>query len=468
MFARDAVFVDVETTGGNAAHDRIIEVALLNMQQGELVSEWASLVNPGVHIPGQIQQLTGISNDMVRESPVFGEICHDIRQRLTDAVFIAHNARFDYGFLKNEFKRHGLKFRAPVLCTAKLSRKLFPECRYHNLDSIMQRHELTCSARHRAAGDARVLYDFMHRLYATLDHDRIDGVITGLLRRPSLPPALTEAQVDELPETPGVYLFYDAAGTLLYTGKSINIRARVLSHFAGDHRSSRDMKISQNLATLECLETAGELGALLHEARIIKQALPVYNRRLRRHERLVTIHWDADAMDSVPVIMSSERLDPASLALHYGLFKTNRQAKDKLRALAAEQGLCEKLLGLAAGPGACFAYHLRRCRGACVGKESALQHRIRLLQALLPLRNRVWPFAGRIGIREISQDHQRTDIHVFENWCYLGTAHHEAELDQLNLPGRGALMFNLDTYRILNRYLNNTPRPDIINIKVHA
>lgn len=462
MLKRDTVFVDIETTGGHVNHDRITELAILHMRAGELVSEWQTLVNPRRPIPESIQRLTGIDEEMARASPPFAAIGHEVFRRLSGKVFVAHNARFDYGFLKNELKRCGRRFQAPVLCTLKLSRRLFPEYKRHNLDSIIRRHGLSCRARHRAAGDARVLFDFLRVIYADLNGQRVDAVIAGLLKRPSLPAALDEAEIDRLPEAPGVYRFYDRRGGLLYVGKSVNIRARVLSHFAADHQGAKEMKLSRDTASIDYIETAGELGALLREARLIKQALPIYNRRLRRHDSLATIGWQPEAMPAGPEIITAELIDPAKITNHFGLFKTKKKAEDKLRELAKAHGLCHKLIGLETGPGACFARQLKRCRGACVGRESPLQHQFRLLRALCPLRNRAWPYAGRIGIREVAKDQGRAEIHLFQNWCYLGTAHDEAELDQLNLFQDNALMFDLDTYRILLRFFKK--RPDIIQL----
>ena len=464
MFGKDTVFVDIETTGGNASRDRITEIAIISMREGKLVSEWSTLVNPLAYIPDYIQNLTGISDDMVRDLPPFEEVSNEVYERLSDSVFVAHNARFDYGFLKNEFKRCSKSFRAPVLCTVKLSRKLFPEHKRHNLDSIMDRHGLHCSARHRAMGDARVLFDFIQQLYATLEPEQVDGVIKKLLKRPSLPADINEDDIDELPESPGVYMFYDKRGAPLYIGKSINIRDRVLSHFSSDHLAAKEMKISQNLAAIEHIETAGELGALLQEARLIKKRLPIYNHRLRRYDSLSTIQWDASNENSIPKIISADTLNPGSISNHYGLFKTNKKAKDTLRKLAKEHQLCEKQFGVEKGKGACFAYQLKNCKGVCVGKESLLQHQIRIMQALQPLKNKTWPFDGRISVREVSVNRRYTDIHIFENWCYLGTAHDESQLNQLSLFEKEELMFDLDTYKILLKYFRNNKSSDFIYI----
>ncbi len=449
MFNQNTVFVDIETTGGNALRDRITEVAIITMSEGALVSEWSTLINPQTHIPEHIQHLTGISDRMVMDLPVFEDIYKDILARLHGHVFVAHNARFDYGFLKNEFRRCDISFKAPVLCTVKLSRSLFPEYKCHNLDSIMQRHQLTCSARHRALGDARVLFDFMQILYSQLDPQAVDTVIERLLKRPSLPAGLTEDDVINLPEGPGVYLFYDQHHVPIYIGKSINIHQRVLSHFSGDHRSAKEMRISQSIAFIEHIETAGELGALLEESRLIKKLLPTYNRRLRRYERLYTIQWDDNA---APDITSADLLDPHTLGTHYGLFKTKKNARDTLIKLSKQHNLCLKVLGLEKGKGACFAYQLKKCHGACAGKEARLQHNMRVIQALQPLKNKAWPFAGKIGIREYNKYNNRTDIHILDQWCYLGVVHNENELNQLSLFYYEDMMFDLDTYKILVKY----------------
>ncbi len=464
MFAKDTVFVDIETTGGNATRDRITEVAILKMHNGKIVSEWSTLVNPLRYIPESIQHLTGINNDMVNDLPPFQEIYKDVLKRLEGCIFVAHNARFDYGFLKNEFKRCDKIFRAPVLCTVKLSRNLFPEYKRHNLDSIMNRHDLQCTARHRAMGDAKVLFDFMKVLYETLDSEQVDNVIKKLLKRPTLPAGITEETIDALPDLPGVYMFYDKCGALLYIGKSKNIHDRVLSHFSSDHRSNKEMKISQNLASIDYIQTAGELGALLQESRLIKKCLPLYNQRLRRYDRLSTIEWDANNEDSIPKIITADQLQPKSIGHHYGLFKSVKQAKNTLRKIAKQHQLCEKKLGIEAGKGACFAYQLKNCKGACVGKESKLEHKIRMIQALQPLKNKTWPFEGRIGIKEQSVYKNWIDIHIFENWCYLGTAHDETELNQISLFENEEKMFDLDTYKILLKYLKGKKHIDIVQI----
>src|SRR5690242_3798557 len=147
LFAPSLAFVDLETTGTAAARDSITEVGIVRVTGdpaggAPAVSEWSTLVNPGVPIPPAIQALTGITDAMVRNAPVFDSIANEVAARTADALFVAHNARFDYGFLKHAFARLGRTFTARVLCTVKLSRRIFPDAERHNLDSVIERHVL--------------------------------------------------------------------------------------------------------------------------------------------------------------------------------------------------------------------------------------------------------------------------------------------------------------------------------------
>src|SRR5438552_18195277 len=166
LFAPSLAFVDLETTGMLAAFDAITEVGIVRVDAplegvGEpAVTEWSTLVNPGVPIPAEIQALTGITNEMVRDAPSFECIADEVAARTAGALFVAHNARFDYGFLKHAFARLQRRFSARVLCTVRLSRRLFPDEPRHRLDSVIVRHALPITSRHRALGDARVLWEF--------------------------------------------------------------------------------------------------------------------------------------------------------------------------------------------------------------------------------------------------------------------------------------------------------------------
>ena len=218
--------VDIETTGGSALRDRITEIAIISMQGWREIGRWSSLVNPGRHIPGYIQTLTGISNKMVEDAPAFSELADEVFELLDGKVFVAHNVRFDYGFLRNAFSLSGISFSAPMLCTVKLSRALYPANRRHNLDSVIRHHGLDCEERHRAMGDSEVLLQFLRKIHADHDDSLIESVFSKVVSRPALPPGLSMADIDGLPDSPGVYLFFDESDTCLYIGKSKAIRSR--------------------------------------------------------------------------------------------------------------------------------------------------------------------------------------------------------------------------------------------------
>jgi DNA polymerase-3 subunit epsilon len=450
MFAPAIAFVDLETTGTAAGADRVTEVGIVRVDDGGLVSEWSSLVNPECSIPPAIQALTGISNAMVTEAPTFRQIAEDVAARVGGAVFVAHNARFDYGFLKHEFARLGRSFTAKVLCTVKLSRRLYPETGPHNLDAVIARHSLAATDRHRALGDARILWQFVQALYRDKAETEIDAAIGRILKGPSLPPQLPADALDTIPEAPGVYRFYGLNALPLYVGKSVNLRARIAAHFSSDYRSANDLRLSAEITRIEIEETAGELGALLRESRLVKTLLPAYNQRLRRRTEMVALAVAAEP--EAPDYVRSEVIEADALENLYGPFASRRQAREALRAVAAEAALCWTALGLEHRNGPCFARQLRKCAGACVGAESPAAHHARLREALARYALKPWPYAGTIGVLESSPIGERTELHMFRDWCWLGTARDESELYAiLEAPPRCA--FDLDIYRLLVKRL---------------
>jgi DNA polymerase-3 subunit epsilon len=177
------VFIDLETTGISPARDRIIEIGLCEVRDGVPVREWTSLVNPLRSVSPFIAGLTGITNAMVAGAPPFAGLAQELREILADKVLVAHNARFDYGFLKSEFQRLGIPFQEQVLCTVKLSRALFPKETRHNLDAIIRRHGLATADRHRALGDARLIREFFAKLRADFPAEVMDRAVRRQLKR---------------------------------------------------------------------------------------------------------------------------------------------------------------------------------------------------------------------------------------------------------------------------------------------
>lgn len=185
------IFVDLETTGANLVNDRITEIGIVAVDPDGCIERWSTFVNPGRPIPEFIQGLTGISDEMVENAPSFETLADTVRERLQDGLFIAHNARFDYGFLHQAFVRSGHRLDSEMLCTVKLSRALFPAEKKHNLDSLITRHELIPEARHRALADADLLWQLWRKLNAVVPYEVFSKTVQTLRQQPKLSVATT-------------------------------------------------------------------------------------------------------------------------------------------------------------------------------------------------------------------------------------------------------------------------------------
>lgn len=432
--------VDLETTGTRPARDRITEIGVIEIERFEVVSEWSTLVNPGVALPTEIQALTGITHEMLAAAPRFAELAAQLHDRLAERVFVAHNARFDYGFLRREFDRAGIKFQARELCTVKLSRRLYPGGA-HDLDSVLERHGIACRQRHRALGDADAVWQFLRIAEREHGAEVLSVAARQVARQPALPAHLDRAAVDAVPEAPGVYLFYGERGAPLYIGKSRSMRTRVLQHFSS---SAHWLPLVHRI---DWRRTTGELGALLLEARLVKELAPAFNRALRREEAVCGFVFDGKRLR----LAHAAEIGPETLPFLYGVFRTRRAALQTLRALADEHALCLRALGFErTGKGACFRHQIGRCAGVCAGRESVHVHHGRAALALSALKSPDWPYRGKVAIVETDPARDATEVHVVDRWCYLGAARDESEVSELVAAEP---RFDYDHYRILARHV---------------
>ncbi|WP_175690049.1 exonuclease domain-containing protein [Burkholderia anthina] len=272
------VFVDLETTGGSSAEHRITEIGVVEIGPFG-VSTWTTLVNPGQSIPPFIQQLTGISDEMVRDAPSFASLAPALFERLDGKLFVAHNASFDRGFLRTEFERAGIAFNPDVLCTVRLSRALFPRESRHGLDALIERHGLVPAARHRALADADLLWQFWRQLHEIVPLERLRDQIARTTRHFRLGGELTEAWLDTAPAGCGAYALFGEGDEALYVGRSVRVRQRLRALLTGERRSSKEMRLAQQVRRVEWRETGNELGAMLAEAQWITRLRPSFNRR---------------------------------------------------------------------------------------------------------------------------------------------------------------------------------------------
>jgi DNA polymerase-3 subunit epsilon len=447
--------IDVETTGANPAVDRITEIAIIRIERGEVVERWEQLVNPGIPIPAMIQRFTGITDAMVAAAPPFAAVAERTAALCAGCVFVAHNARFDYGFIKQEFQRLEQEFEAPVLCTVKLSRALFPMHHRHGLDALIERHDLACSARHRAMGDAEALWSFVRLAQEQFTPEQLAPAAARAMKQPPRPPDLPAGAIEGVPDAPGVYLFFGEQLRPLYIGRSASLRARVMDHCA----SAREADLIRQVRRVEWIQTAGELSAQLLEADLLRSRQPLKHKppqagaepfalRLRAHRRRPPI------FERVPVAGT----DPAAWAGLHGLFRSAREADGRLRELAQVYRLCPRRLGFeAGGSGACSAYPTKRCAGVCAGRERIEEHDARFAGALHGVGLKPWPWAGPVVVSEHHQASGRRAFVVLDRWCLLATAASEGELDAA-LAALPHPAFDIDTYRILCHWFDAPAR----------
>ncbi|CZL45329.1 TPA: hypothetical protein JBF46_15340 [Legionella pneumophila] len=456
--------VDIETTGLHVTHDAITEIAVYIITELGIVITWHRLIKPSRSIPRAISALTGITNGMVQDAQPFAAIAAELYDLLEDCVFVAHNARFDYGFIKNAFKDCGITYQAPVLCTIKLLKQLYPHQESYRLDFIAQALNVAMNTHHRAQSDVDALHQIIVNMAERHSWSYLLTSAKALYQKSSIPSKLT-TDVSQLPDTPGVYIFYGGKNPLpLYIGKSITLRQRVMSHFSGDYAHAKEFALSQQVERVEVIPTAGELSALLLESDMIKEHMPIYNRRLRRKTTLVGFRLK-EHKGYLNLSIVREQVDEEDLVKShgiYGAFRSVTAAKSMLLQLIKSHDLCPKLCGVEQGGSSCFSYQLKRCHGACIQEEHFESYNSRLLEALKEYQEEVWPYQGAIAIKEHCPVNKITQFTVFHQWRHLGSVPKEQLLNQWRkLPDSNA-KHTYDAYKILLSYLKHKTDKDHI------
>lgn len=375
--------VDIETTGGYAENHRITEVAIYLHDGLQVTESFHTLINPGRNIPYYITGLTGITTEMVLDSPQFEEIAEDLFKRLEGKIFVAHNAHFDYSFLKKEFEQVGINWQSKKLCTVRLSRKIIPGLRSYSLGSLAESLGIEITNRHRAGGDAAATAKIFDQL---LRRDS-DGYIIKVLKRNSgetiLPPNLAKEEFDRLPALPGVYYFLNANGNVIYVGKAINIKKRIAGHFTGDAREWSRSKIRNEIHHITYELTGNELIALIFESQEIRRLWPKYNQaqKFRVEEWGVFDYEDRNGYLRFSVNVVARGSHPLVR------FSTKGEAWNFLWEKVRDYELCPKLCGLQLSKGLCFDYQSGGCHGACMGVESVKHYNARVEQAIRAFRD---------------------------------------------------------------------------------
>lgn len=458
--------VDIETTGGRASRDRITEVAVVLFDGTQIIDTFESLINPECYIPYGITELTGITQAMVNDAPRFFEIAKQLHDITEGAIFVAHNVRFDYGFIRKEYKRLGFTFTRKQLCTLRLSRKAFPEFKGFGLGKLIYQLEIDESiyggVRHRAMADAKATTEVL-KLILNQQHgqDQIKELVNFGIREALLPQHWTIQKIHQLPDECGVYYFHNKAGLPVYIGKSIDIRKRVATHFS--KKTEKAKKLQEQAEDISYELTGSELIALVLESHEIKTHNPPINRaqRARFFPYIIHQYYDDAGYSCFDVAkVTAKTKKKFKIVSEY---PKGNHAKNALKRKIVTHQLCPKLCGLEKSNGACFNYHIGKCSGACAEKESPESYNQRAEHAKELLQT---AFESDFVVLDVGrQEDERSALFIEDGDC-IGYAY--IHVEELNEPIESwkdrmkKLYTTPELSKIIQRHLADNPKLKVI------
>jgi DNA polymerase-3 subunit epsilon len=321
--------VDVETTGGRGRHHKLTEIAMIKFNGHDIIDSYETLVNPERSIPYKITYLTGITNEMVSEAPKFYEVAREILEFLEGCIFVAHNVFFDFNVIRGEFSELGYQWKAPKMCTVRLSRKFLPGHASYSLGKICQDLGIKITNRHRAYGDAKATVElFKMVLNVCSAPDLVQQ--TQKQAQLTLPSGMERVDLESLPSRPGIYYLKGENNEILYIGKSKNIKQRVKNHFRPDLKRKKDMELKEKVSSVDFNETGHEWVALLLEAHEIKEYRPLFNKSLNRVRFRYSLILKEDHEGRYEIGITSYFDSSANPACLYKGRKVSEKARDSL------------------------------------------------------------------------------------------------------------------------------------------
>lgn len=421
--------VDLETTGGIAHRDKITEIGIVIHDSEKIIHEWSSLVNPGRSIPSNIVRITGITDEMVKDAPFFYEIAKEVVELTEGAIFVAHNVRFDYGFLKHAFSSLGYTFTRKQLDTVRLSRQSFPGLRSYALGNLIKHFNIPVSARHRALDDARATAIILGKIFK-LQHGQqhIEYLVNRGIQSSKLPRNISLDFLHNLPETCGVYYFYNSYNVPIYIGKSIHIKQRIMQHFSKS--TNKAARLQRQTHHISYTETGSELAAMLLESTEIKHLQPEINKSQRNKEYPYFLYkyYDEKRYLRFGILKSTIKNRANKEILSH--FATNLRASNVIKRYADEYELCYKLCGIDDAVTCCKGYHFKSCYGACLAEETAISYNKRA-EAVLPYLMNIFEDdfilfdrgrdAQEASVFLIQQGHYRGYGYISKEDAYMGT-----------------------------------------------
>ena len=437
--------IDIETTGNGIKGNKITEIAIFKCDGTQIVEEFTSLVNPQCPIPYFITGLTGIDDQMVQDAPTFTEIAEEILSITDGCIFVAHAVNFDYGVIKEEFRQIGVDFIRKKLCTVRLSRKLIPGLHSYSLGKLCSSVGIPLKDRHRAGGDAHATTILFQKLLNTPDSEPIfQKFLNARSQEATLPPHLPKSVFDAIPSKPGIYYFKNQKGEIIYVGKAINLKKRVLGHFYD--KSSKEIQMCRETADIDFNLSGSELVALLMESAEIKKHFPLYNRAQKRTIKQYAIFQYEDRNGIIHLAYNTLKGIPNPIKVFYN----QTDCRAYLEEMCKNFALCPKYCHLQQTHGACSHHEIKSCEGICIATESVENYNQKVLNAIVHMK----ALESEIRvIKEKGRDSNESAVVLIAEGIYKGYGFIDQEIEVSTLEDIEAHLIpqknTLETERII-------------------
>ena len=447
--------LDIETTGGQFNEEGITEIAIYKFDGHEIVDQFISLVNPEIPIQPFVVKLTGINNEMLKTVPKFFEVAKRIIEITQDCVLVAHNASFDYRILKTEFRRLGYPFSSKNLCTVELSQKLLPEQPSHSLGKLVRALGIPMADRHRASGDALATV----KLFKILLEKDLEKIIVKKLIKSEVESGISPKLQDLLENIPlktGIYYIHNQKGTLIYIGKSRNIKKQLNQHFTGN--SIKSKKLQTEVFTITYVETGSELIALLKESEEIKINKPKYNTSQQKNIFNIGLYSEKDKNGYLNLKLQQIDRRKKEITSFINLTESNRVVEN----IISKYKLCPKFSKTNIGIQNCFQDQANECDGACIGKIQPKEYNARVQEFI---NNNSFENQNMIIVDKGRTVSERSAI-LIENGVYQGYAFYDLNYQIHNIQILKNIIVpmqsNRDTNNIIQSHIRKTKNIKII------
>ena len=441
--------IDIETTGNGIKGNKITEISIFKYDGGQIVDEFTSLVNPQCPIPYFITGLTGIDDQMVQNAPVFHEIADTIQSITEGCIFVAHSVNFDYGVIKEEFRQIGIDFTRKKLCTVRLSRQLIPGLRSYSLGKLCSAVQIPLVGRHRARGDAHAtVLLFEQLLNKPESEDVFKKFLNARSQEATLPPHLPKSVFDNIPQKPGIYYFMNQKGEIIYVGKAINLKKRVLGHFYD--KSRKEIQMCSETANIDFKLAGSELMALLMESAEIKRLFPPYNRAQKRTGKQYAIFAYEDRNGIMHLAYNTIKGVPNPLKIIHN----QTECRAYLEEVCKSFSLCPRYCHLQQTNVACSHHEINTCEGICRGKEAVEDYNQKVEEAITHMKL----LASEVRIiKEKGRDSNESAVVLIADGIYKGFGFIDTDIEISTLEDVEAFItpqkHTVETESILTQYL---------------